>query len=66
MYAGNVGWRRRVRHGSDQRRTGDKPVILIGFQRAYDHRYHDGASNQVHTGPSFPSTLTVPVMPAAS
>ncbi len=35
-----------------------------GFQRAYDHSYHDGAANQVHTGPSFPSTLTVPVIAA--
>jgi hypothetical protein len=35
-----------------------------GFQRAYDHSYHDGAQNQVHSGPSFPSKLLVPVMPA--
>ena len=36
-----------------------------GFQRAYEHSYHDGARNQVHTGPAFPSQLVVPVMPAA-
>jgi hypothetical protein len=36
-----------------------------GFQRAYDSSYHDGARNQVHTGPDFPSRLELPVMPAA-
>jgi predicted acyl esterase len=35
-----------------------------GFQRAYDASYHDGARNQVHTGPGFPSRLELPVMPA--
>ena len=34
-----------------------------GFQRAYDHSYHDGALNQVHTGPDFPSHLVIPVLP---
>ena len=46
-------------------RNGDPLGRGEGFQRAYDHSYHDGARNQVHTGPAFPSQLVVPVMPAA-
>jgi predicted acyl esterase len=46
-------------------RNGDPLGGREGFQRAYDHSYHDGARNQIHTGPAFPSQLVVPVMPAA-
>jgi predicted acyl esterase len=45
-------------------RNGDPLGGGEGYQRAYDHGYHDGAQNHVHTGPSFPSRLIVPVMPA--
>jgi uncharacterized protein len=46
-------------------RNGDPLGGREGFQRAYDHGYHDGAQNRIHTGPDFPSHLVVPVMPAA-
>ena len=45
-------------------RNGDPLGGGEGFKRAYDRSYHDGARNHVHTGPSFPSRLVVPVMPA--
>jgi uncharacterized protein len=44
-------------------RNGDPLGGREGFQRAYDHSYHDGALNQVHTGPDFPSHLVIPVLP---
>jgi uncharacterized protein len=44
-------------------RNGDPLGGRDGFQRAYDHSYHDGALNQVHTGPDFPSHLVIPVLP---
>ena len=46
-------------------RNGDPLGGGEGYQRAYDHSYHDAARNRVHTGPAFPSQLVVPVMPAA-
>ena len=33
--------------------------------RAYDASYHDGATNQIHTGPDHPSYIQLPIVPAS-
>ena len=33
--------------------------------RAYDHSYHNGAINTVHTGPNYPCFIQLPIVPLA-
>ena len=42
-----------------------QPITPSGIPcRAYDEKYHSGATNTVYTGPSRPSYVQVPVIPA--
>ena len=45
----------------------EDPVRGAGnLARAYDERYHAGATNTVHTGPSTPSTVILTLVPASA
>ncbi|KAL5088200.1 hypothetical protein Trisim1_006871 [Trichoderma cf. simile WF8] len=39
------------------------PGCPPGWEREYDASYHAGATNRILTGPSFPSSITIPVVP---
>ncbi|UKZ74113.1 hypothetical protein TrVFT333_001772 [Trichoderma virens FT-333] len=39
------------------------PGCPPGWEREYDASYHAGATNRIPTGTSFPSSITVPVVP---
>ena len=37
--------------------------VAHGMHHAYDRRYHDGATNTVHTGPEHPAYVQLPIIP---
>lgn len=39
------------------------PGCPPGWEREYDASYHAGATNRLLTGASFPSSITIPVVP---